>query len=177
MPNSVKWGFYENPSTVQCSWCRKTIDIDALCCPYCNHDGPAVPWRNNPKHFSFVLHPEKIHKAWTLHFELRVTWVDSLGQQLHRTFTSSISGKTLDTSTEYLMEIDVPAESQITVYMDKFCPGSGDDFDTTIRYSPKNGQWPVLSSPGKYKVDMYKEAKKRFLITHYETVFSVDRID
>ena len=177
MPNLKKKELFDSsPRKVKCSWCRKDIELGALCCPYCNHDGPAAPWENNPKHFSFILHPEKIHKAWTLHFELRVAWVDSCGQQCYRTFTASLNGKVLNTSIEYLMEIDVPENSQITVYMDKLCPGSGDDFDTTIGYSPKNGQWPVLSSPGKYKVEMYKEAYKRFLITHYKTVFSVDRI-
>ena len=162
---------------VKCSWCRKDIELDALCCPYCRNDGPSMPWKKTLKHFSFVFRPGK-HKKTRLDFILSVIWFDPCGQKFAKSFYFSCRGNELNGTTNYFTEIDIPADASIRVSLYSWAlhPDGTPSNNETLCH-PKNGlEEIILHDPGKYMVTMFMEAERRLLTTRYTPFFSVERI-
>lgn len=164
---------YDESVWVHCSWCRKNIDIDALCCPHCHHDGPSLPWKKELKHFSFELYLGKERIIWLRYFDLSVSWEDSCGQKMTKHFSHPFDKKTMtsDGSSGYLMEIDVPANAHITVSVYNMNRDNEKSF-----YQTRDGLPVVLSDSGKYAITMFTEVESRLLIPHHITYISVNRI-
>ena len=177
MPVLKKIELFDNsPREVKCSWCRKDIELDALCCPYCRNDGPSMPWKKELKHFSFVFRPG-IHKKTSLLYRLSVDWLDSCGQKFQKNYQFSCRGSELDGSTDYLAEIDVPIDANMHVSLNHWSLNRDGSISNDTPCHTKDGSDAViLHDPGKYMVTMYMEAERRLLTTRYTPFFSVERI-
>lgn len=177
MPNLKKKELYEpfesSQQKVHCSWCRKYIERDALCCPYCRNDGPSMPWKKELKHFSFVFRPEITHKKAHLDFNLSVDWLDSCGQKFWKGYRFSCEGKELDGATDYLAEIDVPVDASMKVSLRSESPKQA---GAMLCHTKDGLDTVILHDPGKYMVTMFMEAERRLLTTRYTPFFSVERI-
>lgn len=161
---------------VKCSWCRKDIELDALCCPYCRNDGPSMPWKKTLKHFSFVFRPGK-HKKTLLDFILSVIWFDPCGQKFAKRFYFFCRGNELDGSTDYLAEIDVPVDANMHISLTRASLNHNGSTSNDNPCHTKDGlDTVILHDPGKYMVTMYMEAERRLLTTRYTPFFSVERI-
>lgn len=162
---------------VKCSWCRKDIELDALCCPYCNHDGPSMPWKKELKHFSFVFRPEITHRKTRLDYKFSVDWLDSCGQKFWKRYEFSCSGKKFDGLTDYLAEIDIPVDANMHVSLTCASLNYYDEVVKGTQYHTKDGlNTVILHEAGKYMVTTYMEAERHLLTTRYTPLFSVDRI-
>ena len=165
---------------VKCSWCRKDIDLDALCCPYCNHDGPSMPWKKELMRFSFVFRPgmhKNKGKNTDLCYKLSVGWPDSCGQKFRRYYYFSCRRSELDGSTDYLAEIDIPVDANMHISLTRSTLHHNSYPSNDTQCHIKDGSDEViLHEAGKYMVTMYMEAERRLLITRYTPFFSVERI-